>query len=214
MPYDQGEKKMRIIVFGATGKTGRHVVTAALEQGHEVTAFGRSVDRIDITNDALHLHRGDALDPESVGGAVVGHQGVIVCLGSTGLGDKTTLTAGTKNVVDAMVEHGAKRLVVLSAAGVDDSWRQIPWSSRLLFRTMLRNVFADHHAQEKLVKQSSLDWTIVRAAVLKDEPATGSYIASNTAKSTKINRADVAACLVDQLDDPTYSRQAISVTAG
>ncbi len=205
---------MRIIVFGATGKTGRHVVTAALEQGHEVTAFGRSVDRIDITNDALHLHRGDALDPESVGGAVVGHQGVIVCLGSTGLGDKTTASAGTKNVVDAMVEHGAKRLVVLSAAGVDDSWKQIPWSSRLLFRTMLRNVFADHHAQEKLVKQSSLDWTIVRAAVLKDEPATGTYIASNTAKSTKINRADVAACLVDQLDDPTYSRQAISVTAG
>ncbi len=205
---------MRIIVFGATGKTGRHVVTAALEQGHEVTAFGRSVDRIDITDNALHLHRGDALDPESVGSAVVGHEGVIVCLGSTGLGDKTTLTAGTKNVVDAMVEHGAKRLVVLSAAGVDDSWRQIPWSSRLLFRTMLRNVFADHHAQEKLVKQSPLDWTIVRAAVLKDEPAAGSYIASNTAKSSKINRADVAACLVDQLDDPTYSRQAISVTAG
>lgn len=205
---------MRVIVFGATGKTGRHVVTAALEHGHQVTAFGRSVDRFDLTSDALHLHTGDALDPESVSSAVAGHEGAIVCLGSTGLGDKTTLATGTKNVVDAMLKHGTDRLVVLSAAGVDDSWKQIPWSSRLLFRTMLRNVFADHHAQEALVEQSPLDWTIVRAAVLKDEPAVGTYIASNTAKTGKINRADVAACLVDQLDDPTYSRRAISATAG
>ncbi len=112
-----------------------------------------------------------------------------------------------------MVEHGADRLVVLSAAGVDDSWQQIPWSSRFLFRTMLRNVFADHHAQEAIVTQSPLDWTIVRAAVLKDGPAVGSYTVTNSAKTTKINRADVAACLVDQLDDPASTRQAVSVTA-
>ncbi len=204
---------MRIIVFGATGKTGRHVVETALERGHQVTAFGRSVDRLDITHDALRLHRGDALDRASVGKAIAGHEGAIVCLGSTGLRDKTTLSVGTGAVIDAMVAHEADRLVVLSAAGVDASWKQIPWSSRLLFKTMLSNVFADHQAQEALVKQSSLDWTIVRAAVLKDEPATGTYLASNAAKTNKINRGDVAGCLVDQLDDPTYSRQAISVTA-
>lgn len=204
---------MRIIVFGATGKTGRHVIETALERGHQVTAFGRSVDRLGITNDSLQTHRGDALDQESVSAAVAGHDGAIVCLGSTGLRDKTTLSAGTKTVVDAMVEHQADRLIVLSAAGVDESWTQVPFSSRLLFRTLLRNVFADHQNQETLVKQSPLDWTIVRAAVLKDDPATGAYITSNTAKTNKINRADVAACLVDQLDDPTYSRQAISATA-
>jgi len=204
---------VKVIVFGATGKTGRHVVTATLEGGHRVTAFGRSVDRLDISDDALETFKGDVFDRESVGRAVAGHDAAIVCLGSTGLRDKTTLATGTRTVVDAMVEHGADRLVVLSAAGVDDSWKQIPWSSRLLFRTMLRNVFADHHAQEAIVKQSPLDWTIVRAAVLKDDPATGSYTASNTAKIIKINRADVAACLVDQLEDAANSHQAISVTA-
>ena len=157
--------------------------------------------------------KGDVFDSESVSNAVEGHDAAIVCLGSTGLRDKATLAAGTKTVVDAMVIHGADRVVVLSAAGVDDSWKQIPWSSRLLFRTLLRNVFADHQAQEATVKQSPLDWTIVRAAVLKDDPATGTYSASNTVKTTKINRADVAACLVDQLDDPTNSKQTISVTA-
>lgn len=203
---------MRIIVFGATGKTGRHVVSVALERGHSVTAFGRSVDRLDIAGDALEVREGDVFDSETVSRAIGGHDGAIVCLGSNGLRDKTTLSAGTKTVVEAMVEHNADRLVVLSAAGVDDSWSQIPWSSRLLFRTMLRNLFADHHAQEELVKKSPLDWTIVRAGVLKDEPATGSYTATNTGKITKINRADVAVCLVDQLDDPANSRQAISVT--
>ena len=204
---------MKVIVFGATGKTGRHVVTTALERGHEVTAFGRSADRLDLNSDALEKCKGDVFNRESVNRAVAGHDAAVVCLGSTGLRDKTTLAAGTRIVVDAMSENRADRLVVLSAAGVDDSWKQIPWSSRLVFRTMLRNLFADHHAQEAIVKQSPLDWTIVRAAVLKDDPATGSYTATNTARTTKINRADVAVCLVDQLETAANSRQAISVTA-
>jgi len=204
---------VRIIVFGATGKTGRLVVAAALERGHQVTAFGRSVDRLELANGSFDAHKGDVFDRRSVSDAVRGHDAAIVCLGSAGLRDKSTLSAGTKSVVDAMVEHEVDRLVVLSAAGVDESWKQIPRSSRLLFRTLLRNVFADHHAQEAIVNRSPLDWTIVRAAVLKDDPATGSYDATNSGKITKINRADVASCLVDQVDEASHSRQAISVTA-
>ncbi len=203
---------MKVIVFGATGKTGQHVLRAALNQGHEVTAFGRSVDRIDIDDPALETHKGDVFDVDSVTGAVAGHDAVIVCLGSTGLRDKTTLATGTAVVIDAMVAHEARRLVLMSAAGVGDSWQQIPRSSRLLFRTMLRNVFNDHQAQEAIVEQSSLDWTIVRAAVLKDNPATGLYTATNTDPNARITRADAAAALVDQLDNTTYSRAAISVT--
>lgn len=203
---------MNVIVFGATGKTGQHVLRAALAQGHEVTAFGRSVNRININDPALQTHKGDALDADSVTGAVAGHDAVIVCLGSTGLRDKTTLAVGTAAVIDAMATHDVQRLVVMSAAGVGDSWQQIPRSSRLLFRTMLRNVFADHEAQEAIVEQSPLDWTIVRAAVLKDDPATGHYTATNTGPNTRITRADIAAALVDQLTDSTHSRATISVT--
>ncbi len=203
---------MKIIVFGATGKTGQHVLRAALADDHEVTAFGRSVDRLDIDDPALKTHKGDVFDADAVTGAVAGHDAAIVCLGSTGLRDKTTLSAGTKSVIDALVAHDIERLVVMSAAGVGDSWQQIPRTSRLLFRTMLRNVFNDHQTQEAIVEQSPLDWTIVRAAVLKDDPATGHYTATNTGPITRINRADTAAALVDQLDDPTYRRSSISVT--
>ena len=204
---------MRVIVFGATGKTGRHVVDAALAGGHQVVAFGRSVERLDISNEALEPRKGDVFDRQAVSAAVAGCDAVIVCLGSTGLRDKTTLAGGTQVIVEAMVGAAAQRLIVLSAAGAGESWRQIPWSSKLPFRTLLRNVLADHHRQEAIVTGSSLTWTIVRAAVLKDEPATGAIVASNDRDTTKINRADVAGFLVDQLADNTHERQAISISA-
>jgi uncharacterized protein YbjT (DUF2867 family) len=203
---------MRVIVFGATGRTGQHVLRTGLGEGHEVTAFGRSIDRIEIDDPGLQLHGCDVFDADSVRAALAEQDAAIVCLGSTGLRDKTTLSVGTKAVVDACTANDVHRLVVMSAAGAGESWRQIPWTSRLLFRTLLRNLLADHEAQEAIVEQSSLDWTIVRAAVLKDDPGTGHYTASSTGPITRINRADVAAALVDQLDDSTNSRRSISVT--
>ena len=81
---------VRVIVFGATGKTGRHVLRGALDRGHEATAFGRSVDRL-APEPGLSVIRGDVFDSGAVAEAVEGHDGVIVCLGSTGLRDRTTL---------------------------------------------------------------------------------------------------------------------------
>ena len=202
---------MRVIVFGATGKTGRRIVRRALDQGHEVTAFGRSVDRLDAEA-SLSTFRGDVFDAGAVAEAVAGHDAVIVALGSTGLRDTTTLAAGTANIAEAAAGAGVARLVVISAAGVGDSWKQIPWSSRLLFRTMLRNVFADHTAQEAIVERSPADWTIVRSAVLTDKPATGTVTTARTGATKRISREDLADFLVAQLTDDTHHRQAIAVT--
>lgn len=204
---------MKVIVFGATGKTGQFVCQQGLEQGHDITAFTRSVNKIDTSHSNLRVAQGDVMNAESVAGAVAGHDAAIIVLGSNGLRDKTTLSAGTRNVVDGMTEHGLARLVVLSAAGVGESWRQTPWMARILFKTMLRNIYRDHEAQEALVESSSLDWTIVRAAILKDDPATGAYSPSNTGRVGNINRADVADFLVRQVNDDTYLEQAISVTS-
>lgn len=203
---------MRVIVFGATGKTGGHVLRDALDRGHEVTAFGRSVDRLE-PEPGLELFRGDVFDSAAVAEAVADHDAVIVCLGSTGLRDGTTLTTGTANIADAAAGSGVRRLVVVSAAGVGDSWSQIPWSSRLMFRTMLRHIFADHGAQEAVVERSPTDWTIVRSAVLTDKPATGTVTATTTGATKRISRADLAGFLVDQLTDESYSRQAVAATA-
>jgi uncharacterized protein YbjT (DUF2867 family) len=204
---------VKVIVFGATGKTGQHVCRKALEQGYEVTAFTRSANKIDRSNPNLSVAQGDVTDAESVAVSVANQDAAIIALGSNGLRDKTTLAVGTGNVVAGMTRHKGGRIVVLSAAGVGESWGQIPLLARILFRTMLRNIYADHRAQEAVVRESSLDWTVVRAATLKDEPATGDYTAGNIGKVGRINREDLADFLVRQLDNEDYRKQAISVTS-
>ena len=204
---------MNLIVFGATGKTGRHVCRQAVAQGHHVTAFTRSAGKVDADVPNLRVALGDVMDGPAVAAAVAGQDGAIVALGSNGLRDKTTLASGARNVVAAMTQAGVERLVVLSAAGVGDSWRQISLPARLIFKTMLRNIYADHTAQEAIVRESPLNWTIVRAAILKDDPASGNYTVGNSGKVGHINRADVAAFLVDQAGDLTYAKQAVSVTS-
>ena len=203
---------MNVIVFGATGKTGQHVCQRALELGHEVTAFTRSVNKIS-SESMLSVAQGDVTDAESVATAVANHDAAIIALGSNGLRDKTTLTFGTGNVVDGMTRHNVERLVILSAAGVGESWEQIPLMARILFKTMLRNIFADHTAQEAIVAGSTLDRTIVRAAILKDGPATGEYTPNNTGRVDHIGREDLADFLAKQITDGTYRKQAISVTS-
>lgn len=201
---------MRVIIFGATGKTGRHAIRSALDAGHEATAFGRSAGSLSAEA-GLTLAQGDVFDAEFVSDAVAGHDAVIVCLGSTSLKDQTTLTHGTQNIVDAVDHHGVDRLVVVSAAGVGESWAQIPISSKLMFKTMLRHVFADHRSQEEVVRRSKANWTIIRAAVLSDKLERRSVTASNAAATKRIHRAALAGFLIDQLNDNAYSRQAIAV---
>ena len=204
---------MRVIVFGATGKTGQHVWRRAVERGHEVSVFTRSAAGFDGGPSELRVFEGDAMERTVVSAAVAGQDAVIVALGSNNLRDKSTLAAGTINIVESMEQAGVSRLVVLSAAGVGDSWKQISLPARVMFKTMLRNIYADHAAQEDVVRKSRLDWTIVRAAILKDEPASGRYTVDNSGKVKHVNRADVADFLVKQVDDPAHSKQAVSVTS-
>ena len=203
---------MKLIVFGATGKTGRHVCRIALDQGHEVTAFTRSPHKIERAA-GLCVAQGNVLDATAVADAIPGHDAAIVALGSTGLRDGTTLATGTSHVVDGMTRHAVERLVVLSAAGVGESWNQVSLLARVMFGTLLRNILADHTAQEALVRDSTLDWTLVRAAVLHDGPAANDVTATNTEQMDRIARADLAAFLVQEARDGAYRRQAIAVTS-
>lgn len=113
-----------------------------------------------------------------------------------------------------MQARGIRRVVFISAAGVGESWKQIPWYSKLLFGTMLKKILAEHAREEEIFAASSLDWTAVRAAVLTDKPATGRINVSNTGPNKTIPRADLAVFLVAELVGPDHLNQAISVTSG
>ena len=198
---------MKLIIFGATGTVGRRLVDQALAQGHEVTAFSRHPESLDLDHPALIRLSGDVLDPDAVADAVDSHDAALIALGA---GRKGTVRAvGTKHIVEAMKRRGVRRLVCETTLGVGDSRGHLNFFwKRIMFGFLLRQAYADHQAQEDHIRQSGVDWIIVRPAAFTDGPATGDYRHgfARTAKNLKlkISRADVADFMLRQLTDDTY----------
>ncbi|NVK32488.1 MAG: NAD(P)H-binding protein [Gammaproteobacteria bacterium] len=108
---------------------------------------------------------------------------------------------------------GCKRVVLVSAAGVGDSWSQIPWYSKILFGTVLKTILLEHGREEEIFADDRLDWVAVRAAVLTEKPGNGRVLASNSATTKTIAREDLAGFLVEQLGKSDHLKQAICVTS-
>lgn len=206
---------MKVIVFGATGGTGRQLVEQALEQGHEVTAFLRSPDRLGLSHARLSLVRGDALEGAAVERAIPGHDAVLCALGAPATKTGMIRSAGTRNIVTAMEQAGVKRLVCQTSLGYGDSAAALQRTS-FVFRFiiapfLLRGVFADHARQEDHIKASNLDWVIARPGNLTDGPRTGHYrhgfAGDDPTIRAEISRADVADFMLRQLTDDSYRRK-------
>jgi putative NADH-flavin reductase len=211
------EWAMKLLVFGATGGTGREIVAQALEQGHAVTAFVRNPAAITTKHERLRLAQGDVLDYPSVEAAVQGQDAVLSALGVRKLRKNTILSDGTKKIIRAMDQHGVKRFVCDSSLGVGDSKGQLGWVFNVfLIPLLLRNVFRDKEVQEQYVKQSNLDWIIVRPGAFIDGPRTGVYRSgfSSTDRTIrgKISRTDVADFMLKQLSDDTYLRKTLGIS--
>jgi len=131
---------MKILVVGATEKTGELTWRKVVAEGHEVTVFGRSfVQR--YKDDPVTKMQGDVLDSAAVTATITGQDAVLVCLGPMSSRDRVNLTQGARNICQAMQAQGVERGVFISAAGVGDSWRLISWYSKLLF-SFFENGFA------------------------------------------------------------------------
>jgi putative NADH-flavin reductase len=208
---------MKLIIFGSTGSTGRQVVTQALEQGHDVTAFARSPEKLDQKHEKLQVIKGNVLDFASVERVIQGQDVVLCTLGLPPM-DKSNLRAnGTKNIIRAMEKTGVKRFICQSSDGVGDSRDTLPFLMKyLIVPFMLRRAFADHEIQENYIKESQLDWIIVRPVALTDGEHTGSYqhgyTADNKTVTFKISRADTADFMLKQLADNNYLHKTPSVS--
>ena len=206
---------MKLAIFGATGNTGVEIVRQALEQGHLVTAFVRDPARMPIEDDRITLVVGDVLDAESVTQAVEGQDAVVCALGVRSDLKKTTVrTDGTINIIAGMKEHNLRRLLVVTAMGVGESWNTLSLVNKLFFATFLKSARDDHEAQEAAVKGSGLDWTIVRPSGLTDEPRTGVYKSGEviSAKTSQIPRADVADLILKELAENARIHKAVTIT--
>ncbi len=208
---------MELLIFGSTGGTGRELVKQALDQDHSVTAYARHAAKIeDIQHSNLRIVYGDVLDPAAVESAVAGQEAVFITIGA-GAKRTTLREEGTRNIVEAMQATGVKRLVCQSSLGVGDSRANLPFFTKhIIVAIFLRHAFADHERQEAVVRQSSLDWTIVRPPHLKDGPRTEVYRHGFPTTDTRIkgwiSRADVADFMLKQLVNDTYLHQTPGVS--
>jgi len=198
---------MKVIIFGASGSIGRNLVSQALEQGHAVTAFVRNPARFGMQHDNLSVALGDVLQAASVHKAVAGHDAVMCAIGA---GRKGGVRAeGTRNIIAAMKAAGVKRLICQSTLGIGESWHNLnAFWKYFMFGLLIRPAFLDHVEQEKLVRQSGLDWSIIRPAAFTDGELTGQYRhgfpATVNDTRLEISRADVADFMLKNLVDNTY----------
>ncbi|HUP26401.1 MAG TPA: NAD(P)H-binding protein [Candidatus Limnocylindrales bacterium] len=161
---------MDILVIGGSRGIGLQTVKWGLEQGHSVTAFARNPAVIKFKHPKLRLKPGNVLDPMAVQRALQGHDAVICALGLPTLkaiGPPVTkrsyvLSKGTDNIVKAMASNGNKRFICVTAIGAGDSAKLCTPFARLVLRLGLRWLFKEKDEQERLIKNSGLDWTIIR----------------------------------------------------
>ena len=200
---------MKLIIFGSSGDTGRQLTAQALELGYVVTAFTRSPEKLDQKHPKLRVIKGDVLDYSLVEHAIQDQDAVLCALGMPMM-DRSKLRAnGTKNIIRAMQKTDVRRFICQSGLGVSDSYDNLPFHYKyFILPFMLRHVYADHELQESYIKESQLDWTIVRPAALTDQEHTGTYrhgfAATDKSITVKISRADVADFMLNQLADDTY----------
>jgi putative NADH-flavin reductase len=209
---------MKLLILGATGRTGRHVVTQSLDRGHDVRALVRSPQK--LTGDPrIDVRAGSVTDPAAVEAALDGRDSVVSALGSRRameLLGTHFMTDTMRALVPAMDRGRVRRLVVLSAVGVGETESQAPAMIRLGFRTLLRGIARDKERAEAQVRESGLDWTIVYPPALTNGPLTKTCRFGEDLMlkgSAKVSRADVAHFMLDQLDDAVFSRKNVVVAS-
>lgn len=208
---------MKVLVLGATGATGRLIVSQAHTKGHDVVALVRSTAKAaDLTD--VKLVEGDARDAAALTRAIAGCDAVISSLGTaiSPFREVTLLSMATRALVGVMTQQGVQRLVCITGLGAGDSRGHGGFFfDQLFLPLLLRKVYEDKDRQEDAIRASTLDWTIVRPTVLNDKPARGHIKALTDLSAVHggtIARADVADFVVQQLTSDTWLRKAPLIT--
>jgi putative NADH-flavin reductase len=207
----------KILVFGASGGTGKQFVEQALNAGYIVTAIVRNPDAFAVRHQNLKIVRGDVLIPANYGKELEGHDAIVSCLGIPKIKQTTLYSAGMRNIVNFMERSDLKRIICISSGALD-----IPPKSSFIMRFLLKNVlqkiykpiYTDMRLMEEILKGSQLDWTIVRAPKLTDGKETGKYkniTGSPLRGIPKVSRADLAAFMLTHLTDRSTYKSTIDI---
>ena len=198
-----------ILVIGANGGIGLQTVDQALAAGYHVRALVRNPANLTLTHPNLEIIKGDVLHPETYAAHLARVDAVISALGVRHNKPTTLYSQGNAILLQQMQLAGASRIFCISASGLDVNPTHsviVRWLTKNVLQKILRNMYADLRLMEKLIKQSEVDWTIIRPPRLTNKPATGHHriaIDQTLDKAYAIARADVAHFMLNNIFNPT-----------
>ena len=202
-----------IALFGGTGRTGTHVLEQALAAGHAVRMLARRPDAVAAASDHLVVVGGDVLDAAAVAETLTGADVVVSVFGQVKGSPPTLQTDGTRNIVAAMKDLGLSRIITLSGGGLPSQEHDRPKTADKIIRFLLQRispqVLADAEGHLDVLRESRLDWTVVRGPRLTDATPTGTYRVGwvGVNASTQIARGDLARFILTQIDDREFVHQ-------
>ena len=214
---------MRILLLGATGRTGSLVLTKALKAGHQVTAIVS--EPLKIRGEDIDVVQGTPYHAGIVKTAIRDCDAVVCTLNISRMSDspwaklrapKDLISRSVANTLVAMKENGVKRIVSLSAIGAGDSKKSLPlFVAMFIAFSNIRYAFKDHTRQENLLKHSDTDWTVVRLPILTDKEGETEVLVNkndDVKLNNTINRASVARFVLTVMENPEYYKTMVGIS--
>jgi putative NADH-flavin reductase len=205
---------MKLVIFGSTGRTGIPLVELALQAGHEVIAFVRNPEKMPIQHERLTLVQGNTLNAADIENAIQpGTDAVISVIAPPKTAPPDMLPRSVDHIIAAMRKHGIRRLIYMTGAGVSDPHDKPKLLDRIMKLALsmaAKDVVQQSIQSTDKVRQSGLDWIVVRVPMLYSGSPTGFYRVGWAGVNTgpRVNRADAAAFILKQVSDNTYLHQA------
>ena len=213
---------MKILVLGATGRTGKHIIEAALRRGHRISAIARNPEV--LKDFAIDVIPGTPYDFETVEKALTGCDAVINTLNVSRKSEnpwaplaspKDLISRSASNALRAMEKAGIRRFVALSTIGAGRSWKKSPVILKLIVSiSNLRFAFRDHGKQEELLEGSGMEYTVCRAPMLSQEPNDRGAVAvpeEDRPPSMVLSRISAAEFFLTIIENGTYIRQTVNL---
>lgn len=208
---------MKLIVFGATGMVGKQLVQQALYKDHHVKAFGRNVYTTDyLQTENLELVQGALFDEGEVYDAIKGCDAVVSAIGGAMDGTDKARTLGMKNIIKQMQKAGVKRIVAIGGMGILNADENTLLIDHEDYPKQFVPVGKEHQKAYELLKESSLDWTVVCPPDIINAGPTGIYKTAAdyppVPNNNKINAGDLAMFMLNELDKNEFVKHRVGIS--
>lgn len=206
-----------ILLVGATGALGKVLLGQALQRGYRVRALARKPQKLKVEHPNLEVISGDVLQPDTLEVAATGVDLVISALGHKRfLFPGRILSRGTQNLLQVMKDQGVNRILAVTAMGISENrYRLGLYYTLFLQPLLLWPYFRDKERQEKILRNSELNYTIIRPANFIPGSAKSNYRHGERLGSyvltPLVSRATVARFILDELQQCRYERTAVCV---